>query len=204
MVRQVLGTIDLDPASNSLAQSWIQAEKIYTKEDNGLDQEWLGNVWVNPPYGRSVEMWLNKAINGYRDRKINACIMLLNRTGAAWYKKSIKQVTAICEVYRRIAFLDENGNLQSSPRYYNDFLYLGTQPEKFKKVFSSIGDVRFTNPIEAKLNVQSKQYITAYEMVKDASERIAPNGYPDSWSNNRIEKARSICPEAVSDYFGQF
>jgi hypothetical protein len=145
MAREVLGSIDLDPASNALAQSWIQAEKIYTKEDNGLEQKWAYNVFCNPPYGRSVEEWLNKAIDGYQWGDISACIMLLNRTGAAWYKKRKREVTAICEVDRRIAFLDESGKLQSSPRYYNDFIYLGKRPDKFESVFSAIGDVRIIN-----------------------------------------------------------
>jgi len=145
MAREVLGSIDLDPASNALAQSWIQAEKIYTKEDNGLEQKWAYNVFCNPPYGRSVEEWLNKAIAGYQWGDISACIMLLNRTGAAWYKKRKREVTAICEVDRRIAFLDESGKLQSSPRYYNDFIYLGKRPDKFESVFSAIGDVRIIN-----------------------------------------------------------
>ena len=146
MAREVLGSIDLDPASNALAQSWIQAEKIYTKDDNGLNHNWYGRtVWINPPYGRSVEQWIIKAIESYNVADISACIMLLNRTGAAWYKKRKREVTAICEVDRRIAFLDESGKLQSSPRYYNDFIYLGKRPDKFESVFSAIGDVRIIN-----------------------------------------------------------
>jgi len=145
MVREVLGLIDLDPASNALAQSWIQAEKIYTKEDNGLEQKWQGNVWCNPPYGRDVDWWIYKAIVDYHSGDVSSCIMLLNRTGAMWYKKRKREVTAICEVDRRIAFLDESGKLQSSPRYYNDFLYLGNRPDKFESVFSAIGDVRIIN-----------------------------------------------------------
>lgn len=147
MARQVMGTIDLDPASNELAQSWIKATKYFTKDDDGLRQDWWLNdtpvsVWCNPPYGRTVEDWLELALMGYQDGNIKSAILLLNRTGAAWYKKRVKEVTAICEVHKRIAFLDEDGNRQDSPRYYNDFLYLGEDVDKFIEVFSVIGDVR--------------------------------------------------------------
>jgi hypothetical protein len=94
----VLGTIDLDPASNALAQSWIQAEKIYTKDDNGLFHLWKAeNVYVNPPYGRDVEAWLIKAINSYQIGDLTACIMLLNRTGA----RGIKNVSEKLQLFVR-------------------------------------------------------------------------------------------------------
>jgi hypothetical protein len=48
--RQVLGEIHLDPASNSLANDIVQAATFYTAEDTGLDKDWRGNVWMNPPY----------------------------------------------------------------------------------------------------------------------------------------------------------
>jgi hypothetical protein len=63
---------------------------------------------------------------------------LLNRTGAAWYSKLKKRVSAVCEVQRRIAFIDENGQQQKSPRYYNDFLYLGRDVKTFKQVFGKL------------------------------------------------------------------
>jgi hypothetical protein len=89
-----------------------------------------------------VEEWLCQILGGYQDDKlIKSAVILLNRTGAAWYKSIIKEFAAICEVHKRIAFIDENGQRQSSPRYYNDFLYLGKDVEKFVEVFSAIGDV---------------------------------------------------------------
>lgn len=148
MAREVMGSIDLDPASNDLAQSWIQAAQYYTKNDDGLSKAWLGNVWCNPPYGRDVENWLVDALCRYECGEIKSAILLLNRTGAAWYRARIKEVTAICEVYKRIAFIDGNGERQASPRHYNDFLYLGTDIEKFREVFSAVGDVRVTQHLE--------------------------------------------------------
>lgn len=151
LVRQVLGHIDLDPASNSMAQAWIQADVYYTKQDDGLRQPWFGRVWCNPPYGSPetrlmAQQFLEKAIAAYQDGMVVAVILLLNRTGAAWYKTLQQQVTALCEVTKRIAFLDENGVPQPSPRYYSDFLYLGQEPERFLDIFSSIGTVRQLAP----------------------------------------------------------
>jgi hypothetical protein len=142
MAKKVLGEIDLDPASNAVAQKWIKAGKHFTIDDNGLIQPWFGRVWCNPPYGRQVNRWLEKALASYESGEVDAAILLLNRTGAFWYKQLKKKVTAICEVDTRIAFLDANENKQSSPRYYNDFLYFGKDVEQFKQVFEAIGEVR--------------------------------------------------------------
>lgn len=58
--RMTLGVIDLDPASNHIANRIVRANKYYTKEQNGFLQPWSGRVFLNPPggwcdiYGRAV------------------------------------------------------------------------------------------------------------------------------------------------------
>lgn len=50
--RQVLGSIDLDPASSDFAQQRVKAAQHFTIEDDGLKREWAGRVWLNPPYAQ--------------------------------------------------------------------------------------------------------------------------------------------------------
>lgn len=45
--RRVMGRIFLDPASCDIANRTVKASMIYTKENNGLDVPWFGNVWLN-------------------------------------------------------------------------------------------------------------------------------------------------------------
>jgi hypothetical protein len=52
--REVLGRIDLDPASSKQAQKVVKARKMFTARENGLEQEWNGNIWLNPPYHREL------------------------------------------------------------------------------------------------------------------------------------------------------
>lgn len=141
IARSVLGKIDLDPASNALAQTWIKAGKFFTVEDDGLKQQWFGRVWCNPPYGRTVNLWLEKANTQYQSGNTQETILLLNRTGAAWYKKLKKNVNAICEAEKRIAFLDATSKRKKSPSHYNDFLYLGSNVELFREKYGKWGEV---------------------------------------------------------------
>ena len=55
----LLGEFDLNPCS-PLDRPWDTARKHYTIADDGLVCEWEGRVWCNPPYGRGMEIWLNR------------------------------------------------------------------------------------------------------------------------------------------------
>ena len=54
-----LGSFDLDPCS-PINRPWDTAKNYYTIKDNGLEQDWYGRVWMNPPYGNQTENWLKK------------------------------------------------------------------------------------------------------------------------------------------------
>lgn len=48
----------LDPCSTDKN---AKCEKHYTKEQDGLAQDWTGEVvWCNPPYGREMPKWIKK------------------------------------------------------------------------------------------------------------------------------------------------
>ena len=39
-----------------------KCDKYYTPESDGLRQPWTGGVWCNPPYGREISKWVEKAV----------------------------------------------------------------------------------------------------------------------------------------------
>lgn len=51
-VREVLGGIDLDPASNEVANKIVKANTYFTKAENGLAKDWrtYKTIWINPPF----------------------------------------------------------------------------------------------------------------------------------------------------------
>lgn len=48
----------LDVCANS---ENAKCEKYYTKEMDGLQCNWHGVIWMNPPYGREIGKWMRKA-----------------------------------------------------------------------------------------------------------------------------------------------
>lgn len=50
-----LGTFDLDPCGYP---GHMTAEKLICLPRQGLAESWHGRVWLNPPYGNGVKLWL--------------------------------------------------------------------------------------------------------------------------------------------------
>lgn len=50
---------DLDPASPVEGGDCVPARVKYTRNDDGLAQEWFGCVWLNPPFSQST-VWADR------------------------------------------------------------------------------------------------------------------------------------------------
>jgi phage N-6-adenine-methyltransferase len=38
-----------------------KCQRFFSPEDDGLKQEWIGTAYCNPPYGRRIDKWVEKA-----------------------------------------------------------------------------------------------------------------------------------------------
>lgn len=91
-VRAALGgVIDLDPASHPVPQTWIRAERFFTVEDDGLSKPWHGNVFLNPPYGKTKgrsnqETWGRYLLEEHRaGRVVRAVYLTKTVPGYVWW-----------------------------------------------------------------------------------------------------------------------
>ena len=113
--REVMGGIDLDPASHADANLIVRATQYYTAETDGLDWDaWDGRVFLNPPGGLVREFWTalmfayNKEDAPFKRRV----------TQAIWIGYSLEQLQTlqacpvtpldfpICITAKRIAFIE--------------------------------------------------------------------------------------------------
>lgn len=140
--RDVLGAIDLDPASSIAAQAKVQARKFYTEADNGLSQPWAGRVWLNPPYAQPhIANFVARMVSEVRSGNVSAGIMLThNYTDTAWFHEAAAMADAICFTRGRIKFYDDGGNI-AAPTQGQAFFYFGMDTLKFASRFRSVGFV---------------------------------------------------------------
>lgn len=95
------GEFDLDPCGD---KRWKTADLIY--ETKGLDQDWFGRVWMNPPYGRDVGKWVEKFVEHG-----NGITLLFARTDTQWFQKYGPYFEWIIFIAGRVKFV-ESGSLE--------------------------------------------------------------------------------------------
>jgi len=137
MARRVMGSIDLDPASNEYAQEIVKAEKYYTIDDDGLSMEWKGNIWLNPPYANKlIIQFIDKAIS---EKEVTQAIILTNNnTDTQWFKKLFNWSDILCFTTGRINFYKRDGTI-SAPTNGQTFFYKGNNYKQFTEEFKRIG-----------------------------------------------------------------
>lgn len=72
----------------------------YTPEDNGLVQPWAGTIWCNPPYGREIGKWVEKAANS----GTTVVMLLPARTDTKWFHDWIYGKAEVRFVRGRLKF----------------------------------------------------------------------------------------------------
>jgi len=137
--QEVLGQIDLDPASSEVANETVRAVNYFAIDEDGLNQEWDGRVFLNPPYGRDSgqEDWSGKLIEEYEAGRVDEAVLLVNAvTDTKWFQRLWDYT--ICFVDHRISF-DKPGGGQDRPTHGNVFVYFGKHQERFIRIFSQFG-----------------------------------------------------------------
>lgn len=140
----VMGGIDLDPASNEGANGIIGAPVFY--DADGDLKPWYGRVWLNPPYGKQTKLFVNKLLSDYQLGLVSEAIVLLNvlTLDRGWFKPLFQY--PICFHYGRVKFTSPDvisGKIKSvsTPPTGSLFAYLGPNEKRFTEIFTSIGAV---------------------------------------------------------------
>ena len=86
----IVGVFDLDPCSPTKTRSLapVKARIYFTVKDNGLELPWFGNVFVNPPYGKELRLWIAKAQHEAQEKTVFCVTALIPaRTDTkAWHE----------------------------------------------------------------------------------------------------------------------
>lgn len=149
--RAVLGTIDVDPASCSLANAVVKAKVFYGEQEDGLKQKWSGKVFLNPPGGTIPEeyrgigtrsnaaLWWGALASAWQVKEVESAIFIgfsleLLRSAQALVVPQPMHFP-LCVPSSRIAFdREEDGKRveSKSPTNANVIVYL--PPSRYREI----------------------------------------------------------------------
>lgn len=142
--RRVCGDFDLDPASCDMAQENVRAKAYFTENDNGLDLDWYGRIWMNPPYAvRVVDQFTDKLCAHITAGDVTEAFVLVNNaTETGWFQRMMQVCQAISFPRGRLKFSNPGGKV-STPLQGQVVVYFGSNYIEFGKEFQQFGSVLF-------------------------------------------------------------
>jgi hypothetical protein len=117
-----LGEFDLDPCT-PVKPPFVHAKINFNLNDNGLSKEWFGRVYMNPPYGKGMEIWMERLKNHG-----NGIALIFARTETKLFFNHIwDNAHAILFVKGRIKFYNVDGEQKGTPGAPSVFIAYGEE-----------------------------------------------------------------------------
>ena len=104
------GPFTLDPCATP---DTAKCRRFFTKEDDGLEQDWGGfTVFVNPPYGKGIGKWLKKGYESGCQPDTKVVMLIPARTDTKYWHDYVMRASEVYFVKGRLKF---GGSLNSAP-----------------------------------------------------------------------------------------
>lgn len=87
-----------------------KCNNYFTPKEDGLAQEWKGNCWMNPPYGREIGVWIKKAWEESEKGAKVVCLIPARTDTKYWHEYIFTYAAEIRFIKGRIKF----GNSKNS------------------------------------------------------------------------------------------
>ena len=145
--RAVMGGIDTDPASSTVANQTVKAQTFYSAEDDGLAHSWQGRVWMNPPYSQPlIGLFCNALRWSIESGNVTEAITLTNNaTETAWFADLLANADAVCLLRSRVRFIDRYGNPSGAPLQGQAVTYSGPNVDAFANHFGRLGGILYAD-----------------------------------------------------------
>ena len=85
--------------------------RFFSPKDDGLKQLWQGSCWMNPPYGREIGLWVQKAFESAQAGATVVCL-LPARTDTQWWHRYVLKAAEVRYIEGRLKF---GGGANSAP-----------------------------------------------------------------------------------------
>lgn len=111
----IYGPFDLDPCCRT---ENAKSAQYFTKDTDGLSQQWSGTVWVNPPYS-NPRPWIQKAIDSAAIPPCKVVMLLPGAIDTGWFHDLVLPHADLVFVRGRIKFIGWKGTPIGAPKQGN-------------------------------------------------------------------------------------
>lgn len=87
-----------------------KCQNFYSPDNDGLKQNWEGNCWMNPPYGRQIKQWMEKAYMTAKKNNGTVVCLVPARTDTKWWHDLAMKATEIRFIQGRLKFGECNNS----------------------------------------------------------------------------------------------
>ncbi len=102
------GPFDLDACASPHN---TKCSNFLTEAEDGLSRSWEGHaVFVNPPYGRGIDKWIEKAYNESKKENTKVVMLIPARTDTKYWHNYVMKASEIHFVKGRLKFGDSENS----------------------------------------------------------------------------------------------
>ena len=103
-------------------------DRFIGPETDALSVPWdASTIWLNPPYGRGVGKWLEKAYDESK-RGSTIGVLIFARTDTRWWHDFVMKANVIFLIKGRLKFVDGEGNAKSPATAPSCFVVFSVVP----------------------------------------------------------------------------
>lgn len=98
------GPFDLDPCADPVN---AKCANFYTEPEDGLSKDWAGHtVFVNPPYGRGIDKWIEKSYKAAQHLDTRVVMLIPARTDTKYWHQYVMRAAEVHFIKGRLKFGD--------------------------------------------------------------------------------------------------
>lgn len=87
-----------------------KCSKFFTPEDDGLTKDWRGTCWMNPPYGKEIGKWIERAYHQSQQWGSVIVCLVPSRTDTRYWHDYVMKSKEIRFIKSRVKFVGATEN----------------------------------------------------------------------------------------------
>jgi len=115
-------------------------DNYFTRENSCLDQEWYCFNYMNPPYGRGMDVYLKKAYEEHIKNDHVTVALVPSRTDTRWFHDYIYKKAEIILIKGRLTFGDSSGKMSNPAPFPSMIVGWGVNPMIFQEIEDKINN----------------------------------------------------------------